>query len=63
VAERVLLQRSNDRGSRLRRGVPGLLEEGGMIRVRSLSEGVEPVREWFNDKSAFARLIAIQSAT
>jgi hypothetical protein len=34
-----------------------------MIRVRSLAGGLEPVREWFNDKSAFARIVAIQSAT
>jgi hypothetical protein len=34
-----------------------------MIRVRSLADGLEPLRQWFNDKSAFARLIAIQSPT
>jgi hypothetical protein len=40
-----------------------LLQEGGcMIRVTTLA-GVEPIRDWFNDKSAFARVIAIQSPT
>ena len=34
-----------------------------MIRVRNLAGGLEPVREWFNDKSAYARIVAIQSAT
>jgi hypothetical protein len=34
-----------------------------MIRVTSLADGLEPLRQWFNDKSAFARLIAIQSPT
>jgi hypothetical protein len=34
-----------------------------LTRVTSLDGGLEPLREWFNDKSAFARLIAIQSPT
>ncbi len=34
-----------------------------MIPVRSLAGGVEPLRQWFNDKSGFARLVAIQSPT
>jgi hypothetical protein len=36
---------------------------GGMIEVRSLADGLEPLREWFNDTSAYARLVAIQSPT
>jgi hypothetical protein len=34
-----------------------------MIQLRSLVDGVAPLREWFNDTSAYARLVAIQSAT
>jgi hypothetical protein len=34
-----------------------------MMRIRSLLEGLEPVRAWFNDKSAYARIVAIQSPT
>jgi hypothetical protein len=34
-----------------------------MIRIKGLSEGLCPFREWFNDKAAFARIIAIQSPT
>jgi hypothetical protein len=34
-----------------------------MIRVKKLVGGLEPVREWFNDKSAYARILAIQSPT
>jgi hypothetical protein len=34
-----------------------------MIRVKSLAGGLEPVRQWFNDKSAYARIVAIQSPT
>jgi hypothetical protein len=34
-----------------------------MIRVKDLSGGLEPVRQWFNDKSSFARIVAIQSPT
>jgi len=64
VAERVLLQRGDDRRPRVRRGLPDLLDEGScMIRVKNLSGGLEPVREWFNDKSAYARIMAIQSPT
>ena len=33
------------------------------MRVTRLDGGIEPLREWFNDKSAFARLMAIQSPT
>jgi hypothetical protein len=31
--------------------------------VTSLAGGLEPLREWFNDAHAFARLLAIQSPT
>jgi hypothetical protein len=34
-----------------------------MIRVRNVAGDLESVRQWFNDKSAFPRLVAIQSAT
>jgi hypothetical protein len=34
-----------------------------MIRIKGLSQGLERLREWFNDKSAFARIVAIQSPT
>jgi hypothetical protein len=34
-----------------------------MSRIRSLAGGLAPLREWFNDKSAYARLVAIQSPT
>jgi hypothetical protein len=34
-----------------------------MTRIQSLAGGCEPIREWFNDKSAYARLLAIQSPT
>jgi hypothetical protein len=34
-----------------------------MSRVRSLSSDLASLREWFNDKSAYARLVAIQSPT
>lgn len=34
-----------------------------MNRIHGLSNDNGPLREWFNDKSAFARIVAIQSAT
>lgn len=34
-----------------------------MTHITRLDGGLEPLRKWFNDKSAFARLIAIQSPT
>ena len=34
-----------------------------MIRTRNLAGGLESLREWFNDKSAYARIVAIQSPT
>jgi hypothetical protein len=34
-----------------------------MTQVRSLADGIEPLREWFNDQSACARIVAIQSPT
>jgi hypothetical protein len=33
------------------------------MRVRSLADGLEPLRVWFNDKSAYPRIVAIQSPT
>jgi hypothetical protein len=48
----------------MRHGVPRLRQKGcSMSRIRALSQDLEPLREWFNDKSAFARIIAIQSPT
>ncbi len=64
MAKLDLLQGGDDRRPRLRRGVPRVRDqEGSMIPVRSLAGGVEPLRQWFNDKSGFARLVAIQSPT
>lgn len=34
-----------------------------MMRVRTLAGGLELVRQWFNDKSAYPRILAIQSPT
>ena len=34
-----------------------------MARVASLSDGLDPIRQWFNDKAGFPRVLAIQSAT
>jgi hypothetical protein len=34
-----------------------------MTRIRSLADGLEPLRTWFNDNAAFVRIIAIQSPT
>jgi hypothetical protein len=34
-----------------------------MINVKNLAGTIEPVRQWFNDKSAYARIVAIQSPT
>jgi hypothetical protein len=34
-----------------------------MSRIQSLSSEIGPLRDWFNDKSAFARIVAIQSPT
>jgi hypothetical protein len=59
-----VLQGRDGRRPRLREGVPRLRDHGGrMTRVSSLAEGLEPVRRWFNDKSAFVRVVAIQSPT
>lgn len=46
----------------MREGMPRL-REGSMTRVATLAAGLEPVRTWFNDKSAFVRVVAIQSPT
>ena len=34
-----------------------------MMRVRTLSGDLELLRQWFNDKSAYLRILAIQSPT
>ena len=34
-----------------------------MTHIRNLAGTIEPLREWFNDKSAYARIVAIQSPT
>jgi hypothetical protein len=34
-----------------------------MLRIASLADGLGPVRQWFNEQSAFPRVLAIQSAT
>ena len=34
-----------------------------MMRTRNLADGLEPLREWFNEKFAYARIVAIQSST
>ena len=44
--------------------MPELLNGAGrMTRIVTLAGVFEPVRQWFNDKSAYARIVAIQSAT
>jgi hypothetical protein len=63
MAERGLLQGSDDRGPCVRRRLPGMREGGCMTHIRNLAGGLEPLREWFNDKSAYARIVAIQSPT
>jgi hypothetical protein len=48
----------------VRRRLPGLWQKGRrMTPIVTLSDGLDPLRQWFNDKSAFARIIAIQSPT
>jgi len=34
-----------------------------MMRVRALAGGLDVLRQWFNDKSAHPRILAIQSPT
>ena len=34
-----------------------------MTPVRTLAGGLEPLRTWFNDRSAFVHIVAIQSPT
>ena len=34
-----------------------------MTRVRTIAGGLELLRRWFNDKSAYPRILAIQSPT
>jgi hypothetical protein len=64
MARRTLLQGSDDRGARMCGGLPLLRDFGGrMSRIKAIADGVEPLREWFNDKSAYARIVAIQSPT
>jgi hypothetical protein len=44
--------------------MPKLRSRGGrMTRIVNLADGFEPVRQWFNDKAAYARIVAIQSPT
>lgn len=59
-----MLQGGNGRRPSLRKGVP-CLRDGSccMTLVASLAGGLEPLRRWFNDKSAFVRVVAIQSPT
>ena len=33
------------------------------MRVRALEGGLDLLRQWFNDKSAYPRILAIQSPT
>ena len=33
------------------------------MKVHNLSGGLEPLSQWFNENKAYARLVAIQSAT
>jgi hypothetical protein len=48
----------------MRRGLQELRDqERRVIYLRNLASGLEPLRQWFNDKSAYARLVAIQSST
>jgi hypothetical protein len=59
-----VLQGCDDSCPGLRGGLPRLRYQGGsMIRVRSLADGIESLREWFNDQSACARIVAVQSPT
>jgi hypothetical protein len=34
-----------------------------VTHVNDLTDGLDSVRQWFNDKSAYARIVAIQSPT
>jgi hypothetical protein len=59
-----LLQGSDERRARMCSRMPGMQYQGGrMTYVRTLAAGIDGVRDWFNDKSAYARLVAIQSST
>jgi hypothetical protein len=59
VAEQGLLPGGNECRARLRRCLPCMRSKGGrMIRVRTLAGGLELLRQWFNDKSAYPRMMA-----
>jgi hypothetical protein len=48
----------------MRRRLPCLHDKGGrMTQVAALAVGLDALRQWFNDNSSSARIIAIQSAT
>ena len=56
--------KSSTRGAIVAGQLPYRLDEvDGMTQVRSLADGLEPLREWFNKNSSHIRLIAIQSPT
>jgi hypothetical protein len=64
MANKGLLQGGDACGSPVCQRVSARLHRGSrMTGVRSLAGGLEPLREWFNDTSAFVRLVAIQSPT
>jgi hypothetical protein len=64
MAQRGLLSGSHDCCPRVRHRMQELRKRGGrMTRIVNLAVGFEPVRQWFNDKSAYSRIVAIQSPT
>jgi hypothetical protein len=64
MAEKSVLQVGVAGCSRVRQRVPSRLYCGsGVSGLASLAGGLEPLRQWFNDTSAFVRLVAIQSPT
>jgi hypothetical protein len=64
MAKEGVLQSGDAGGSRVRQRMSARLDRGSRVSdVRSLAGGLEPLRRWFNDTSAFVRLVAIQSPT
>jgi hypothetical protein len=64
VAEQGLLPGGDECRASLRRCLPRECSEGGcMMRVVTLAGDLELLRQWFNDKSAYLRILAIQSPT
>lgn len=64
MAQSGMLQGRNDGCPSLRGRLPCLWEQSRrMIPVRSFVDGIESLRQWFNDESARVRLVAIQSPT